>query len=170
VGSYKAAISTQITNLYIGCMRAANNYRAGWRIPALRRAAGVSQAELAERLELLGLTRYGRQPRISRLEQGRMLLTIRDAEMFAEVLGTTPEVIMAGTEDGEVARAQAELDALLAQAREHQRQLRTLEVKLEQRGSLTKAERKRFDELAAQIAWARSMARLYRSRMQNRDT
>jgi transcriptional regulator with XRE-family HTH domain len=139
--------------------------RAGTRIPALRRAAGLSQRALADKLDTLGLISYRKHPRIVNLEHGRKLLTNEQAALFAEALGCTVDDLMAGTEDAELAQLRAELADIVAKGREQRRQLRTLESKLRERGALTKAERKRFDELSAAVSWARSQVQLYRSRM-----
>jgi transcriptional regulator with XRE-family HTH domain len=139
--------------------------RAGIRVRPIRRAAGVTMTTLAAELHALGLLRYGKAPRLVALEHGQTLLSREEAELIARVLGTTPEVIMAGTDDEELERLKAELAGIVAEGREHRRQLRPLEDKLRETGALTKAERSRYDKHAAAVSWARSQAALYRSKI-----
>jgi transcriptional regulator with XRE-family HTH domain len=139
--------------------------RAGIRLPALRRAAGMSLRALADELHALGVVRYGKAPRLVALERGQAMLTNEQAELFARALGCTVEDIMAATDDEELEACRDHIAEVVRVGRAQKRELGGLELKLLEQGKLTKAERKRHDQLAAEVSWARSQVSLYKSRI-----
>ena len=66
--------------------------RMGQRITALRKIAGISQQELADRA---GLTRQ----HIGRIEGGKYAVTLETLQAIAEALGMTVDIIDPGLQD-----------------------------------------------------------------------
>ena len=66
--------------------RQATRNRIGARVMALRKLAGMSQEQLAERAGL-------QRPHISRIEAGKYAVTLETIQAIAEALGMTVDII-----------------------------------------------------------------------------
>ncbi|WJR75529.1 helix-turn-helix transcriptional regulator [Bradyrhizobium sp. NP1] len=63
--------------------------RVGARIKSIRQALGLSQAALADRLEVS-------RPTVSNIENGKARILLSDCKDYAEALGTTPTNLLKG--------------------------------------------------------------------------
>src|SRR6476660_3834677 len=103
--------------------------RVGSRVRQLRKAAGVTQTELADQLTKLGLSFH--QPKLVQVEQGRRSLKFEEAQAIAQILGVDVSLLIYGAEDAAVAAVQEQRQDALREIANCHHQIADLEQRID---------------------------------------
>jgi transcriptional regulator with XRE-family HTH domain len=102
------------------------NQRVGANLQRFRKAAGISQADLADALSQRGLS--FQQPTILKVERGSRPLKFEEAHTIADILKITPSQLSDYTDDAERAAAIAQITAAARNIAEREKEITNLQV------------------------------------------